>query len=149
MKHYIYIVVAFITTLTIFSSCTLESSDNGDLDGFWHLEAIDTLSTGGHLDMSNYKIFWGVQAKLISLQGSDNSFYLRFNQTGDSLIVNTPYYNHWHEDAENGGDIPVTDGTAMKIYGINALTEPFLKEKLNGSKMILKSSTLRLYFTKF
>lgn len=31
------------------SSCTIEASDNGDFDGFWHLERVDTLTTGGNL----------------------------------------------------------------------------------------------------
>jgi hypothetical protein len=144
-------------TLALFSliltaamtSCTLETSDNGDLDGFWHLEAVDTLKTGGHLDLSGQKIFWAVQAKLIHLQGMDSTYYFRFRQTGDSLILHTPYSDHWHQDITNGGDIPVTNPLWYSGYGINALEEPYLKEKLTGSKMILKSATLRLYFTKF
>lgn len=131
-------------------SCTIETSDNGDLDGFWHLEAVDTLATGGHLDLKDSKVFWAVQMNLMHVQGYDERFYFRFRQTGDSLVINSPFVDHWHEDnGEEGGDLPVSDVNTFSMYGINALEEPFYKEKLTGSKMILRSATLRLYFTKF
>ena len=37
----------------------------------------------------------------------------------------------------------------LQHYGINALPEGFKKEALSGSKMILKSKTVRLKFKKF
>ncbi len=135
-------------------SCTLESSDNGDFDGFWHLEQVDTLSTGGALNLSEQRIFWGVQYKLIScrnIEAEGYGYFFRFRQTGDSIIVHTPYKNNWHQDqGENGGDIPVTEMTdAIRGYGINNLEEGFYKERLKGDKMILRSKSLRLYFKKF
>lgn len=63
MKRMIYLIAAISLVL---SSCTLETSDNGDLDGFWHLERVDTLATGNYLDLSRERVFWGVQHKLIS-----------------------------------------------------------------------------------
>ena len=50
------------------SACTIETSDNGDLDGYWHLEQVDTLATGGKLNLSKERVFWGVQHKLISCE---------------------------------------------------------------------------------
>lgn len=50
----------------VVNSCTIETSDNGDFDGFWHLERVDTLATGNYLDLSKERVFWGVQHKLIS-----------------------------------------------------------------------------------
>ena len=45
--------VAFVAiSMFAFSSCELESSDNGKLDGFWHLESIDSLENGKTVDMS-------------------------------------------------------------------------------------------------
>ena len=35
------------------------------------------------------------------------------------------------------------------FHGINNLEEPFLKERLNSSSMVLRSKTLRLYFKRF
>ena len=48
MKRMIYLIAAISLVL---SSCTLETSDNGDFDGFWHLERVDTLATGNYLDL--------------------------------------------------------------------------------------------------
>lgn len=142
--------------LPMLSACEMEKSSNGDLDGFWHLEAVDTLATGGTCDYSERKVFWGVQHKLVAVRNfAEDSpslgFYFRFSQTGDSLILSSPYANHWHEgDGEQGGDIPVEEVTdEMRSYGINLLEEHYHKEALSGSKMILSTSKLRLRFKKF
>lgn len=140
------------------TSCTVETSDNGDLDGFWHLEEVDTLATGGRLDLSADRIFWGVQYRLISCARitttnmfSFRGYYFRFEQTADSLVLHSPYKNNWHQDqGDNGGDLPATAvNDSIRSYGINNLREPFYKERLKGSKMTLRSKTLRLHFTKF
>lgn len=154
-----YKLLIFVTALLLlgsFSSCEMESSDNGKLDGFWHLEQIDTLETGGVCDYSNQRVFWGIEHRLISVSdyetfGSMDGYYFRFNQTGDSLILSSPYLNHWHQDnGEDGGDIPVTEmSDTLRRCGINQLTEYYYKEKLSGSKMILTTKQLRLKFRKF
>lgn len=133
----------------LFTACTIESSDNGDLDGYWHLESIDTIPTGGRCDLSSRQLFWGVQHKLIQLDGGDVSFFYRFSQTKDSLILLTPYYNRGHEDVENGGDIPVTEPSRLRQYGIQHLTERYSKESLNGSHMVLRTDSFRLSFRRY
>lgn len=131
-------------------SCDLETSDNGKLDGFWHLERVDTLATGGSLDMSNDKVFWSFQVRLLWLQGGSSSFYLRFNQEGDSLTINSPYTNEGHEETlGDGGNKPVSDPSVLRDYGIDALETHYKKEALDGSRMTLRSRRLRLMFRKF
>ena len=39
------------------ASCELERDHNGDLAGYWHLERVDTLQTGGVKDMSRDRVF--------------------------------------------------------------------------------------------
>lgn len=139
--------------LTTLASCEIETSDNGDFDGFWHLERVDTLATGGTTDLSKKRVFWGVQYKLISVYDIDKEgtfgYYLRFKQTSDQIVTHTPYKNNWHQDVENGGDHPIDDPTQLAPYGINNLEEEFVKEKLDGGQMILRSKTLRLKFKRF
>ncbi len=148
-------ILSFIIISMVFISCEVEKSDNGDLDGFWHLTAIDSLNTGGHTDLRKQRIFWAIEAKLLHLTDYSSgvgSFYMRFNQTSDSLIVHSPYIDHWHEDSGiegGGGDIPLTEPDTLRTYGINGLEDHFVKEKLDGSHMVLKSNKLRLYFTNF
>ena len=136
--------------------CEMETTDNGDLDGFWHLESVDTLSTGGTCSYKERKVFWGVQHKLIAIRNfapnaASNGYYVRFNQTGDSLIISSPYANHWHQDyGDDGGDVPVTEINAeLRELGMNNLEEHFKKERLSGSKMVLSNKEYRLSFTKF
>lgn len=45
MKKIIGVLSLAVMMLTL-SSCEVETSQNGDLDGFWHLEQVDTLATG-------------------------------------------------------------------------------------------------------
>lgn len=155
MKRYILIMV---TAVLVLVSCDIETSDNGKLDGFWHLERVDTLDSGGAWDCSNEQIFWGVQMHLIEAKDFGHTdtiqrLYFRFRQTGDSLIINNVYENHWHEDNPDtnvGGDVPVeTPNEHTRHYGINNIPEGFAKERLDGSRMVLKSNELRLTFRKF
>ena len=146
------LMVAFVAiSMFAFSSCELESSDNGKLDGFWHLESIDSLENGKTVDMSKLHVFWVIEFKLIAATQYDNNterMYFRFEQTSDSLKITQAFINHGHQD--NGGDIPLTEVTNdLRYYGINNLPEGFAKEALSGSKMILRSKTLRLKFKKF
>lgn len=149
MKTYISIFFVSLLAVLLCASCDLETSDNGDLDGFWHLERVDTLSTGGTCDLSDSELFWSFEVRLMALQGGSDRFYLRFRQTEDSLTVFSPYYNAGHEGGSATGDIPVSDPSAMAQYGIDSLEVHYKKEALSSSKMILRSPRLRLYFRKF
>lgn len=152
MRKTIYgILVAATTilaTLTTFTSCELEtSSDAGDFNGLWHLTRVDTLATGGVLDLKNEKRFWAFQNKL--MQGDDKSgnhdkILMRFNQTKTMLTLHTPYLY----DRKNG-DFPLSESTLLKPYGINNVEETFQIIKLSGSKMVLQSETLKLTFQSF
>ncbi len=151
-KYTYYIYTAIISLIVSMSSCTIESSDNGKFDGFWHLEEVDTLATGGVTDYSNRHIFWGVQHKLVLIKDYDaESFYCRFQQTSDSLILSSPYLSHGHQDnGEDGGDIPMDAVSGnLSNCGINHLEEHFCKESLTGSDMTLRNKELRLKFKKF
>lgn len=148
------VVLAIILSMVSLSSCTLESSDNGDLDGFWHLESIDSLQNGKTVDVSNQKIFWGVEYKLIAARFESQAkerYYFRFEQTSDSLKITKVFVDHGHQDnGEDGGDIPLDEvSDNLRLYGVNEIPEGFSKEALSGSKMILRSKTVRLKFRKF
>lgn len=147
MKKLFYIFT--ILPFCLFTACTIEGSDNGDLDGYWRLESIDTIATGGRLDVSRQGVFWGVQGRLIQMDGGSDSYYYRFRQTADSLVLLTPYLNRGHEDVEGGGDLPVSDVAGLRQYGLQHFEEHYLKESLTSGHMTLRSDSLRLSFTKF
>lgn len=131
-----------------FTSCELETSGNGDLDGFWHLVQVDTLQTGGVKDTSKELFFWSFQVNL--LEFSDRSYQIpifmaRFNHDNGQLKVTQPcLYNR------DEGNEMVTEENVKDIspYGLNALEETFRVEELSGSRMTLSNGTLRLYFKK-
>lgn len=145
-KYLILSISAFL--VFSFTSCELETSGNGDLDGFWHLVQVDTLQIGGVKDTSKDLFFWSFQVNL--LQFSDRSYHIpiymaRFNHENGQLKVTQPcLYNR-----EEGNEM-VTEENVKDIspYGLNALEEIFRVEELSGSRMTLSNGTLRLYFKK-
>ncbi len=128
-------------------ACDFHASDNGDLDGFWHLESIEDLQSGEMQHLDNQKLFWAYQVHLMYLQGaSTGTFFLRFEHSNGTLRLYEPRRNGGHGEV---GDPLVTDPSVLQPYGITALEESFEVEKLNGSTMVLRSGTYRLRFTKF
>lgn len=139
--------------LVALASCEIETSDNGDFDGF-ALRTRRHTGYGRHNRPLEEARVRGVQYKLISVRDVDvdkqHGYYLRFKQTRDKIVTHTPYKDNWHQDkGDNGGDHPIGDPTLLAPYGINNLEEEFVKEKLNGGQMILRSKTLRLKFKRF
>ena len=63
MKKLLFI-LSVVCTIGL-SSCEIETSKNGDFDGFWHLVGVDTLATSGYCDMSQETVFWAVQYHFI------------------------------------------------------------------------------------
>lgn len=136
-----------LTTMTL-ASCDIEtSSAAGDFNGMWHLTRVDTLATGGVLDLKNEKLFWAFQNKLMQADDKNEKLakiLMRFNQTNTQLTLHTPYCY----DRENG-DKPLTDSTLLIPYGINKTEEKFDVVTLKGGKMVLQSEKLKLTLKKF
>ncbi len=142
----------FITAL-LFASCEIETSDNGDFDGYWHMVSVDTLATSGHLDLSQKRVFWAVQMNLIQLRGGNRKdeggegreCYEAFKLEQSTLTLSNP-----HEKNREAGDPVITEADMHLLtpYGINALTERFDILSLDADEMVLRSSLLQLKFRK-
>ena len=136
-----------LTTMTL-ASCDIEtSSAAGDFNGMWHLTRVDTIATGGVLDLKNEKLFWAFQNKLMQADDKNEKLakiLMRFNQTNTQLTLHTPYVY----DRENG-DVPLSDPTLLAPYGINKTEEKFDVVTLKGGKMVLQSEKLKLTLKKF
>ena len=147
------IFLLLIASLPFLMSCDLETSDNGNLDGYWHLMSVDTLATSKQCDMSKQKVFWAVQVNLIQLRGADHvkeggegrEFYERFELKNNMLSLYDP-----HEKDRENGDPVITEErlSCLHPYGINNLKEQFEVLDINNHEMILKSSMLVLRFRK-
>lgn len=139
-------ILTIFLVLLLFCSCDLETSKNGDLDGFWHLERVDTLSTSGSLDLSQAKLFWAFQKDLLQLRGDEQEFYLRFNHHDDQLDLSNPHLRDREKD-----DPAISSSTMYLIrpYGINEEEEYFQVINLDNDNMVLRNQDLQLWFRKF
>ncbi len=140
----------FAAGLVLTTSCgdLLETSDNGDLDGYWQLARVDTLATGTTKDMTSSKVFWGVQGKFLDVLDTHRSptygYMFRFQHTADSLWLSDARVNN-----REVSDSLLTDVSPLRPLGVNELAEHFLVERLTGSRMVLRGKVIRLHFRKF
>jgi len=128
-----------------FASCEMETSDNGDFDGYWHLVSVDSLANSAHTDLSEQKIFWAVQMRVLQLRGAEQELYMRFNLEKNALKLYSPYLR----DREKND--PLVDESTIHFlypYGINSMEENYQIIRLDDDEMILQSSTVRLRFYK-
>lgn len=139
-----------ITGMTLLlMACELETSTNGDLDGFWQLTQVDTLATGAQTDMKATGVTWSFQGRIMELriankQSDERPIICQFSYNGDSLRVFNPYIIDRVKD-----DIKITDVTPMQCYGFSQPEETFFFQQLSSNTMILRSKYLRLSFRKY
>lgn len=137
----------FTLSLIMITSCTLDSSDNGALDGYWQLSSIDTLANGHSVNMRDSGIFWAFNFNLLVTRSTKEplgEILYDFEKTEDNLILSNPYILY-----RDSSDIKVTDVNLLKKYGVNSLLETFTIEHLNSNKMVLQSNLVRLNFRKY
>lgn len=140
MRKYIYA----IALVAMLGSCTLETSDNGNLDGLWQLRSLDSLANGSSVDMHANGVYWAVQLDLLEARDRHVRVLFRFNHTGDSLVLSNPYVN-----LRDSSDIKVNESAMLAPLGINSLEEHFAVKALSSGSMVLESPTLRLHFRKY
>ena len=142
MKKITFLFGAFL----LLTSCEIEFSNNGKLDGFWQLIAVDTLATQHTSDLKTSGRTWAFQGRLLEMRdtkGGYSDLYFSFEHRGDSLFLDSPYLSDRDVD-----DIKITDVNIVRPYGVNGLKEGFEIESLSNNKLILRSKTLRLMLRK-
>ena len=144
----VFFIFLFFYSFILPSSCTLETSNNGKLDGFWQLTQLDTIATGGVTDMREKNAFWAVQMHFLEIKNTSGYIYgnvlFRFEHNRDSLIIFSPRYNN-----RNAGDPEITDPKELNEYGIYHLRESFFVGRLNGDYMDLQSDRFRFHFRRY
>ena len=125
-------------------------SDNGNLDGFWQLTQVDTLSSGRLVDARQKMIFWSFQSRLLQMRDLHDMIHayhtisFRFSREQDSLRLFEPFI----DNREISDSIVVNERT-LWFYGIYSLDERFKVLQLEESRMTLQSNRLRMYFRKY
>lgn len=135
-----------ISVISLMTACHMESSENGHLDGFWHLVRVDTLSTGGTSDLHQDYFFWAFQFQLLSVRNTQKSpeeYFLRFQRQGDELVLSHPF-----QYVLQGKDAPVENIDLLRPFGINDQEERFRIVHLSSRRMTLKNNFLVLTMQK-
>ena len=142
MKKTIQYTLIVCAVLSILFACG-RTSDNGDLDGMWHLRTLETLETGTLTDVKENRIYYAFQFDLVTLRDIHNGglYVGRFQHTSDSLLI----YDIVVMEQEN------VAATAEQLlpFGIYGTTGRFAVRELNKSKMILRSEEAELTLKKF
>lgn len=141
------ITTAALALLTL-AGCSLETSHNGALDGYWKLTTIDTLGTGGINSLHDASIFWSVQNDLLTVRdnndASNKEYVFRFQHTDSTLVL-----SEGQRYDRTNGNVTVDDASLLSPYGINHQPETFVFEHLTHRVMVLSTDDLRLSFKKF
>lgn len=143
MRKLLYI-FAFLLLLT---ACDIHTSDNGDLDGYWQLRSVDTLSNGAVCDMRDSMKFWSFHASLLHLRDNKEEIknvFMRFLIADKTMTLSEPII-----DIRDSSDMVLTDHTMLRHYGIHRVPETLRIITLNSSTMILENDVLRLNFRKY
>jgi len=131
------VLLYIIIGMGLLTACSSESSNNGDLDGFWQL-------TG------RPGITWSFQGKILEFRDVNqvhHDLMAKFRHEGILLIV----YDFRLVDRD-AGDLPVTESEAadLRAYGISNLEEEqFQIRQLTSDDMHLESSSESLHFRKY
>lgn len=126
-----------IIGMGLLTSCSSESSDNGDLDGFWVLTGRSGLT-------------WSFQGKILEFRDVNSVHHdlmAKFRHEGSQLIV----YDFRVVDRD-AGDLPVTESEMddLRAYGINNMVEEqFQIRQLTSDDMHLESALESLHFRKY
>ncbi len=144
-KTFLFTIITVI--VAVFHACdNVEFSTDGNLYGYWHLVAVDTLGTQQTSDMSRQRIFWSVESRLVGMCDRDGvhpEIICEFERVGDTLVFHNPYYSN-----RNEGDILIDDVQALAPYGLSSMQPKLFIEKLSSGKLILLTPQLRLKFKK-
>jgi len=129
---------------TMLASCTLETSDNGKLDGMWLLTTVDTLSTGGSANVRESLITWSFQVNMMNLRHPKHTLCFHFKHEGNHLTLTDAVV-----DDRMSGDVPVTDVEIMKETGLTRLVETFTVNNLSSSNLDISNDQYRYRFRKY
>ena len=129
-----------------FAACDIHTSDNGDLDGYWQLRSVDTLS-GGTCDMRDSMKFWAFHADLLQMRDIHEdirNIFMRFDISDNVMTLSKPIID-WRDSS----DMVLKDYTMLRHYGIHNVPETLKVITLNSSTMVLENNVLRLNFRKY
>lgn len=149
MKKSLNIIILFFANIILcmtLSSCDLEISDNGDLDGYWQLTKVDSIESGTITSMKGSNIFWAIQADVLQVRNinyHNRKILFRFTNKNGQLNIYNPLL-----EINKDERVEVTNDSILKPLYIQSANETFTIDQLTNSNMILSNNMLRIYFKK-
>lgn len=150
MKRFNTTYILFLALTFVFicmlSSCTIEGSDNGELDGYWHLVETENITTNEKTDLSKEKIYYSIQGDIImftDLNYKSAPLVSTFKKNGSIIALSSLCLN----DREKG-DPKVEDISIAYVYGITEPLQKFTIEHNSSSSLTLSNGKLLLRFKK-
>lgn len=141
MKRLIYI---YMVLGMMMASCTLERSDNGEMDGMWLMQTVDTLSTGGTADVREKFISWSFQVHLMQLRHPKHTLDFHFQHEGNLLILKDVFI-----DDRMNGDPAVTDIEMLKEVGLSQLQDTFSIVSLDSENLDIANRQYCYHFRRY
>lgn len=140
-KHILYI----IGVLALMTSCTIVTSDNGDLDGFWQMTTMEDLRTGVVTDVRENMVSWAFQGGLVQMNSMT-----REEVTGQFVLTDN-YLKVWNlnQFTHQDGDTKIEDVKELYQFGIFELEQTFKVLELNKNTLRLQSDNYALNFRKY
>lgn len=140
----IYIIVLSVL-LSCLTSCKLENSHNGKLDGYWKLRTIENLQTEEATDLNASSIFWAVQKDLLVVRDNISEEYVfHFSKTEEQIELRDA-----RKSNKNEGDPKLEDLSVLNKYGIYSDPITYNIDHLTSRVMVLSTEDIRLTFKKF
>jgi len=142
--------VIIILSALVVGACEIHTSNNGNLDGFWHCTRVDTLSTQGHADLSEQRLYWAFQSSLLLLTDYDGPSarliaHFDYDKSESQLTVKDFHYY----DREKGDPaLPDSSLSQLKAWFEMDTVTTFRVEQLTSSRLTIASSRLRIAFEK-
>lgn len=144
-RLYIYI----IGVVLLMTGCDVETSDNGDLDGFWRMSSMTSVysSTLPGVDMRQSGLTWSFQGRMLELRDVNDrqkDIVMSFQHEGETLRVYDPYFVE-----RDSGDIRIEDVSYLIPYGINHTDDSFTVRELSSDRMVLSNILVTLELRKY
>lgn len=127
MKRFFFLSIFFSVVALCLSSCETDAIDgDGHVEGFWHLERIETLAadsagtvrTVAEADVSDKLVFWSFQHRLLELDDKADAtdrILCRFTADNGTLTIGDTYVPTY------GADSIVSDASILARYGMTHL----------------------------
>lgn len=154
MKRLYYILILPLLFITLsLGSCSFETDTvdgDGKIEGMWHLESIEYLGQSNNSkdsvqDLSNKRLFWSFQHKLLKLNDADgyvNQLLCRFT-VGNGKLNLTEFYIQYRDR-----DSLINDVSQYVPYGIYS-ANPSFDYNISGGRLTLRTDSTVLRLRKF